>query len=136
MNPTPIESWQAVLRSYDRFAGQPDWQHVLPFRALVEQLSSAAERLSLFASESHETLVISKHNNGPAPDNLPRVVVQPWRDGNLTIIYSGQGDREECPCALGAGKPMIEQYMNRLVTESSESAPSVGTPVSRPTSRA
>jgi hypothetical protein len=122
MTVTASESWQATLRSYDQLSTLPNFEHISAFRALVEQVLPAAVQLNLFASNSHETLIISKNNQGPAPDNLPRVVVEPWRDGNLTIIYCGPGGKEQCPCTSGGAQQVIQTYVNRLVTECSESA--------------
>ena len=107
---------------YDRLSAFPDFEHLSSFRDLVEQLSSVAVRLSLFASQSHQTLVISKEHNWQHQTTGGTSLCNPGVNGTLTILYGHlHGKKEECPCAIGDGKRIIEQHMNRLVTDYSES---------------
>ena len=110
------ESWASILRFYDGFRGIEGWDSV-PFRRLVvARLAESEWGRRLWASQSHEVLVISRVGSWPERVERPRVVVMPLAQTARVRRSGAAGDHrgevelpfEECWPAVEAALTWLE----------------------------
>jgi hypothetical protein len=78
------DSWKEAVALYDSLI-ESGWQHIRPFRELVQALANSGEASGLTALTSHETLIISPYTRYPDWFEGRHVRVHPLKDGTIRI---------------------------------------------------
>jgi hypothetical protein len=91
---SPEQSWRWALQFYDGFRGHNWWAVLGPFRQLVvARLAESEWGRRLWASLSHDVLVISRVGGWPERVTRPRVLVIPVEARVRVRRYSAMGEQ-------------------------------------------
>lgn len=111
-----------MLGHYDWLARVPGWGSLIVFRALVERLSGEAAPMGLFASTSHEVLVISAFGTVPERKERSMVFVEPRPGGRIRVRLrnpTGAEVQAECDHEGLLAHVQIREQLRSLLLEAS-----------------
>ena len=120
MDDSPESSWQRMLGHYEWLGSFPGWGSLPVFRAFVERLSCEAAPMGLFASQSHEVLMISAIGTFPERKERAMVLVEPLPGGRIRVRLrkpSGAEVQVECDPDGQLAMIQIREYLQALVAE-------------------
>jgi hypothetical protein len=119
---SPAESWTGILRFYDGFRDIEGWGALISFRQLVvARLAESDWGRRLWASQSHEVLLISRVGTWPERVERPRVIVMP-RECTVRIRrYGAAGEhRGEAELSFKECWPAVEAALSWLEAADAE----------------
>jgi hypothetical protein len=117
-----------VLQLYDGCRGHDCWAALGPFRRLVgARLAESEWGRRLWASQSHEVLVISRARTWPERAEGPRVHVMPLESTARICRYGAAVDHiGEVELAFGDCWPAVEEALTWLEAADAESRAAPG----------
>lgn len=109
-------TWQNLLPFYDEFEQHEGWEHIRPFRQLVAHLAETPFACRLFATTSHEILVVSPVATYPEWRKCPFVAIRPQKDA-ITVEYWLKEHQmlEKTECAFSSAREAVIPFLERLI---------------------
>lgn len=104
---SPQETWQSIVEFYEEYPDYPWWDPVRRFLPLVRRIAASPLAAKLYASQSHETLLVSTEGTAPERETVPFLAIAPRKDSIHITKY--QRLTED----LGGGSyPLAEAWLN------------------------
>jgi hypothetical protein len=121
---SPQETWQRILQFYEGYPDYPWWESVRRFLPLVRRIAASPLATKLYASQSHETLVVSSQGTAPERENAPCFMIAPGeRSICVTKYQRGAHSLGEQTFPLAEAWSVLQPYFDWLVANSEQSTP-------------
>jgi hypothetical protein len=124
---SPKETWQQIVEFYEGYPDYPWWEPVRRFLPLVRRIAASPLAAQLYASQSHETLVLSTDGTAPERESAPCLAINPGEDSIRVTKYQRLTESlSEASYPLAEAWSGLQPFFNWLVDSAEQGAAADG----------
>jgi hypothetical protein len=113
---SPQETWQWIIEFYAGYPDYPWHEPVRRFLPLVRRIAASPFGARFYASQSHETLVLSTHGTAPERENAPCLAIDPGDESIRVTKYRRNTESlGETSYPLAEVWPTLQPYLDWLL---------------------